>query len=185
VERKVKLNGTRKDIVKKMIKIGAVKKGEFILSSGKKSNIYIDIKLACCYPDLLDLIADCIAEKLRNIDFDVVACVELGGVPVATAVSLKTGKRMTIFRKKKKDYGIKDDLIGVLNEGERAVVVEDVTTTGGSALSVVERVRSRKCVARHVIAVVDREEGAAEKLEEAGVKLIPVLKLSEILPGFD
>ncbi len=182
---KAKLNEMRKKIVEKMVEVGAVKKGEFILSSGKKSNIYIDVKLACCYPGLLDLIAECMAEKLEGIDFDVVACVELGGVPVATAVSLKTGKRMAIFRKKKKDYGIKDDLIGVLNEGERVVVVEDVTTTGGSALSVVERVRNRNCFVKHVVVVVDREEGAGKKLREAGVELIPVLKLSEILSGFD
>jgi len=146
-----------------MIKVGAIKKGEFVLSSGKKSNIYVDVKLACCYPDLLDLIASCIAETLKNIDFDVIACVELGGVPIATAVSLKLKKRMAVFRKKKKDYGIKDDLIGVLSEGEKVVVIEDVTTTGGSALSVVERVRGRKCVTDHVITVVDREEGALKK----------------------
>ncbi len=149
---------TRK-IAEMMFEVGAVKRGEFVLSSGKKSDIYIDVKLACTYPEILNAIAECMAEML-DVEFDVLACVELGGVPVTTALALKTGKRMAIFRKKKKDYGIRDDLIGEIRRGERVVVVEDVTTTGSSAMSVVERVNERGGEVVLVLTVVDRKEGS-------------------------
>jgi len=170
----------KRRIAKKMIEIGAVKKGEFILSSGKKSRFYIDVKLACCYPELLNVISDYMAENSKEIDFDVIACIELGGVPIATALSLKTKKRMVIFRKKKKDYGVEEDMIGSLKEGEKVLVVEDVTTTGSSALSVVERIRKRKCRVECVFTVVDRKEGSKEKFAVAGVKLLSVLTIDEL-----
>ena len=127
-----------KDKLVDMLKdVGALKFGEFILSSGKKSNVYVDIKIACTYPEILRTIAKLMAEKLREIKFDKIACIELGGVPLAVALSLETNKPYVIFRKEKKSYGVGGDLIGTIEQGERIVVVEDVTTTGKSAHSVV------------------------------------------------
>jgi len=168
-------------IAKKMIEVNALKFGEFTLSSGKKSNVYVDVKLACTYPDILEMICRKMSELIRSAGhFDVIACVELGGVPLAVALSLETGKRMVIFRKKKKDYGLGDDRIGVIGEGDRVVVVEDVTTTGGSALSAVERVRSAGGEVVAVITVVDRKEGSEENFEKAGVRLISVLTMDDL-----
>ncbi len=164
-------------IAKKMLEVGALKFGEFILSSGRKSNVYVDVKLACTYPDLLRLLSSEMASLLRNTRFDVVACVELGGVPLAVALSLETGKRTVIFRKKKKSYGLGEDRIGFIRRGERVVVVEDVTTTGSSALSAVERVREAGGEVVAVVTAVDRREGSEENFKKAGVKLIPVLTL--------
>ncbi len=169
----------KEKIAKKMVDIGAVKKGEFILSSGKKSNFYVDVKLACTYPDLLKNIVECISNLAD--DFDSIACIELGGVPIATALSIKTNKRMVILRKKKKDYGIKSDLIGVIQDGEVVLVVEDVTTTGKSAISTVERVRSFGAKVFQVISVVDRGEGAVENLAKVGVELSSVLTIKDLL----
>lgn len=168
-------------IVERLIEIGSLKFGEFVLSSGKKSSVYVDIKHACTYPDLLKLIAEEMRGKIEGMDFDKIACVELGGVPLAVALAIETGKPYVIFRKQKKDYGVKSDLIGEIKEGEKFVVVEDVTTTGGSALSAAQRVRDRGGEVEAVIVVVDRNEGAMERFAEHGLKLIPILTLDELM----
>jgi orotate phosphoribosyltransferase len=173
----------KKVLVKRMIEVGSLKFGEFILSSGKRSNFYVDVKLAITYPDILDKISALFHEKIqqKKLEFDRIACVELGGVPLAVSLSLKTGKPYLIFRKKKKDYGMTTDRIGELRNGDRVLVIEDVTTTGSSALSVVERVREHGCEISGVLVVVDREEGADETLGLKGMRFIPLLTATELL----
>ncbi len=165
------------DLAKRLIEVNAVKFGEFILSSGKKSNVYVDIKLALTYPDILKLVVNSMVEKLKNLKFDKIACIELGGVPVSVGLALELKKPFVILRKQAKSYGIKADYIGEINENERFIVVEDVTTTGNSALSVVDRLRNYKAQVVAVLVVVDREEGAKDKFD----KFIPLLTLSQLL----
>ncbi|MEM2726929.1 MAG: orotate phosphoribosyltransferase [Archaeoglobaceae archaeon] len=164
-------------LVRRLIEVGALKFGDFILSSGKRSNVYVDIKLAITYPDILEMIAEGIAEILKKYEFEKVACIELGGVPIATAVSLKTKKPLVIFRKEQKSYGVGGDMIGEIKEGDRVVVVEDVITTGKSALSVAERVKKKGGKIATIVAVVDREE--------SGMVFESVLKLSELIKAKD
>ncbi len=166
----------KEKLIEMLIEVGALKFGEFTLSSGKKSNIYVDIKHACTYPEVLKVIAKLMAERI-NFEFDKIACIELGGVPLAVALSLEVNKPYVIFRKEKKSYGVGGDIVGVVNEGESFIVVEDVTTTGRSALSVVERVKSRGGKVVAVLTVVDRNEGAREIIPN----LIPLLELSDLL----
>ncbi|MDI9611135.1 MAG: orotate phosphoribosyltransferase [Archaeoglobales archaeon] len=164
-------------LVRKLIEVGALKFGDFILSSGKKSNVYVDIKLAVTYPEILEMIGSEIAEILKKYEVDRIACIELGGVPIATAVSLKTKKPLVIFRKELKNYGLGGDMIGEIREGERIAVVEDVITTGKSALSVAERVKKKGGKVITIVAVVDREE--------SGMKFESVLKLSDLIKAKD
>jgi len=164
-------------LIRRLIEVGALKFGDFVLSSGKRSNVYVDIKLAATHPDILEMIADNIAEILKKYDFDRIACIELGGVPVATAVSLKTKKPMVIFRKEQKSYGLGGDMIGEIRESERVAVVEDVITTGKSALSVAERVEKKGGKVVVIVAVVDREESE--------LKFESVLRLSDLIKAKD
>jgi len=163
----------KKKLIKRLKEVGALKFGEFILSSGQKSNVYVDIKHACTYPDILKLITELMAEKVIDLDFDKIACIELGGVPLAVSLSLKLNKPLVIFRKQKKDYGVKDDCIGVIEGGEKFVVVEDVTTTGKSALSVVERVENRGGKVLAILSVVNRGANIPN--------LISILTLEELI----
>lgn len=165
------------DLVEMLKEVGALKFGNFILSSGKKSSVYVDVKSACTHPKVLKIIAELMADKLKKVSFDKIACIEIGGVPLAVALSLETGKPYVIFRKERKDYGLGGDLIGEIKVGESIVVVEDVTTTGKSAFSVVKRVEERGGKVVAVLTVVDREEGAENLIPN----LIPLLKLSDIL----
>jgi len=163
----------KEELIKRLKEVGALKFGEFVLSSGQKSNVYVDIKHACTYPDILKLITELIAEKVMDLDFDKIACIELGGVPLAVSLSLKLNKPLVIFRKQKKDYGVRDDCIGVIESGEKFVVVEDVTTTGKSALSVVERVGKRGGKVVAILSVVNRGANIPN--------LISILTLEELI----
>lgn len=164
-------------LIRRMIEVGALKFGDFVLSSGKRSRVYVDVKLASTFPDILEMISEGMAEKLKDMDFDRIACVELGGVPIAVALSLKMKKPLVIFRKEKKDYGVKGDRIGEVKRGERVVVVEDVITTGKSALSAARRVEESGAGVAAIIAVVDREE--------SGRDFMSLLKLSDLIDAYD
>jgi len=170
-------------LAEKLKKVGAIKFGDFVLSSGKKSNFYIDIKSAACEPEILELISQEIKEKMKlhSISFDKIACVELGGVPIAVTLSLITGKPYVIFRKQKKEYGTEGDLVGRISEGERILVVEDVTTTGSSAYSAVKRAENYGGSVVALVSVVDRNEGAGELFSKHGITFIPLLTKKELI----
>ncbi len=160
---------------------GAVKFGDFTLASGKKSKYYIDIKKASTDPVTLRIIAEQAAGKIRDIDLDIVGGVALGGVPIATAVSLETGLPLLLVRKDVKDYGTGGRFVGDLTDGARVVLMEDVTTSGGSVLDGISAVRDAGGVVDTVITVVDREENARERLDSVGVALIPLVKASDLV----
>ncbi len=164
---------------KKLIETGAVKYGDFILSSGKKSNIYIDIKLASTFPEILNLISNLMADSIGKVDR--ISCIELGAVPLAVAVSLKAELPVAIFRKIRKEYGTGGDLIGEIRSGEKICVIEDVTTTGKSVISVIDRVRKAGGDVTEVIVAVDREEGAEEIIESLNIEFKPILRKSDLM----
>lgn len=167
------------ELTKKLLEIGALKFGDFTLSSGRKSSVYVDIKIAATQPEILEDIANAMVEKLMKYEFDKIACIELGGVPIAVTVSLKMRKPLVIFRKERKSYGLGGDTIGELKKGEKVVIVEDVVTTGRSALSVAERVKERGGEVVTIIAVVDREE--SEFKFESLIKLSELIKTKNFL----
>jgi len=155
----------------------AIEFGEFTLASGAKSRYYIDVKSAITNPELLSAIASTIAGAH---EFDVVAGVAVGGVPLATATALVAKKPFAIIRATEKKHGKKDVIIGRV-QGKRVLLVEDVTTSGGSALYGIETLKSAGADADRVVTVVDREQGASEMLREHHVELLPLVRVSEIL----
>lgn len=162
-----------------LLKERCVKRGEFVLSSGETSNVYVDVKRGSTDPEILGLVAKEAADLVG--DAEAVAGAALGGVPIATALSLETGLPLLIVRKRAKEYGTGERIEGDVPDGLRVVAVEDVTTTGGSLLSAVEALREAGASVDRAVVVVDREEGAVEHLEEHGVELLPLVTLSELL----
>src|SRR3990172_4623852 len=156
---------------------GAIKFGDFILASGKKSRYYIDIKKASTNPKILKMMACQISEmmKLHSISADYIA-----GVPIAVAVSLETGIPFVMIRKEVKEYGTKGQIVGDPERGKSAVLVEDVTTSGDSVLKALKILRDEGLEVRHVVVVVDREEGALKALAHADVEFIPLIRISEL-----
>lgn len=161
-----------------LIRVGAVEFGEFTLASGRKSDVYVNIKRAVTRPDVLALCARAMAPHAEGADR--VAGVELGAVPLAVALSLETGLPYVMVRKQVKDYGTRRPFEGDLEAGERVLLVEDVTTTAGSAARAVQRLREAGAVVDEVVVIVDREEGGAETMAAAGARLIPLVTLTAL-----
>ncbi|VVB92663.1 Orotate phosphoribosyltransferase [uncultured archaeon] len=162
---------------------GAIKFGDFTLASGKKSDFYVDIKKASTNPGILKMIACRVRDLMgtHSISGDYIACVALGGVPIAVAVSLETGLPLVIIRKESKEYGAKGQIVGEIEKGRSVILVEDVTTTGGSILKAIGILRDEGMVINHVITVVDRDEGAFKNLADADVELTALVSIKELL----
>ncbi len=159
---------------------GHVKRGDFTLSSGKKSSYYVDIKRAYTDPAILKEISKEMAKFIRRAKPDRIAGIAVGSIPIATALSLETGVPFIIVRKDVKEHGTHAKIEGELAPGMRVVVVEDVATTGNSALAAVDAIRESKGICDTVLVVVDREEGAEENLSRNGVALRSLAKAEEI-----
>lgn len=128
-------------------------------------------------PELLKLIGRVVAE---GFEFDCIAGVAVGGVPLAVAVSLASGKPYAIIRATEKDHGKSSLIIGDVS-GRHVLLIEDVTTSGGSAYYGVEELRQAGASVDSVITIVDREQGAETFLAEHGIHLISLVRVSDLL----
>ncbi len=164
-----------------LVRYKAIEFGDFTLASGAKSTYYIDVKTAVTHPDLLAAVA---SEVVKTYDFDVVAGVAVGGVPLAVAVSMVSKKSYAIIRSSEKGHGKKEIIIGDVR-GKNVLLVEDVTTSGGSALYGIEALRAAGARADRVVTVVDREQGAGQMLGNHRVEIHPLVRVSELLKSRD
>jgi orotate phosphoribosyltransferase len=156
----------------------AVRFGEFELAHGGTSEYYVDKYVFETEPDCLEAIAAAFAARL---DGETIAGVALGAVPLAATTSVAAGRPYVIVRKETKGYGTGNRIEGSVPTDEPVVVLEDIATTGTSALSAVEALREAGATVERVIVVVDREEGAAEQLAEHDVELEALVTASELL----
>jgi uridine monophosphate synthetase len=166
--------------------IGAIKFGEFTLASGKKSPIYVDLRLLASYPDTLRQVALAYAELLRTSvgvggSSVRLAAIPYAALPIGTAVAMELGLSMVYPRKEVKAYGTARQIEGEFQAGERAVVLDDLITTGGSKLAAIEPLEAAGLAVRDVVVLIDREEGGRQDLAKAGYRLHAVLCLSEML----
>jgi orotate phosphoribosyltransferase len=148
--------------------------GTFTLASGRASSMFFDMKPTMFDPEGANLIADAVLDCLGPPQVDAVGGLVMGAVPIVAVVCAKSferGRPLQGFfvRKKPKDHGTAKLIDGNLARGARVAVLEDVTTTGGSALQAVDAVRSAGAVVAKVISVVDRLEGAADTFRAQGL----------------
>lgn len=160
----------------------AVQFGEFELSSGRTSNYYIDKYAFETDPECLDLIAKTFAEHVGN---QTLAGVALGAVPLVVVTSVTTGNPYVIVRKEAKEYGTGNRIEGRLDDGDEVIVIEDIATSGASALAAVQALREAGAHVEQVLVVVDREEGARELLTEQGVDMVALLSATDLLNDAD
>jgi len=167
------------ELADRLLECGAVKFGEFTLTSGKKSSYYVDVKKASTKPDILGLIAEgmnqLVGEEHR------LAGMELGAVPIAVGLSLECGKPYLILRKGAREHGTGNQIEGEFNAGEKILLVEDVATTGGSIIRSAEILRNAGLIVDRALVVVDREEGASEAMREIGISLEPLVRISDLM----
>ena len=158
----------------------AVRFGEFELSHGGTSEYYVDKYVFETDPDCLSLIAEAFAGRLSGGDAKL-AGVALGAVPLVAAAAVEIDRPYVIVRKRAKEYGTGNRIEGSLDDGEKVVVIEDIATTGQSAVDAVKALRDAGAVVDRVMVVVDREEGAREHLADHDVELEALLTTSELL----
>ena len=164
-----------------LLEAGCVRFGEFTLKSGLKSPIYIDLRRVITYPKLLAQVAAAYLPVLGKLKFQRLAALPYAAIPIATSISLQADYPMIYPRKEAKTYGTKAEIEGEYFEGETAVVVDDVTTTGGSKFEGIEKLTGAGLVVKDVVVLIDRQSGAKEALEGAGFHLHAVLTITELL----
>ncbi len=151
----------------------ALLKGDFLLSSGRRSNYYFDKYLFETQPDLL---RDVARQLLRTLPerTDLLAGPEIGAIPLVTAMGLESGTPFMIVRKEPKPYGTGRHFEGRIAPGQHVVLVEDVVTTGTQALNSARLLLDFGVKLDLCLCVLDREEGGADSFAELGLELRPL-----------
>ena len=164
------------------IRDAALLEGDFVLRSGKRSSYYLDKYRFGTRPDLLGVLGAAIAVAVSEHEPEAVrlAAPELGAVPLAAAAALESGLPFVIVRKEAKEYGTANRIEGAFEPGECVCLVEDVVTSGGAAIEAVEALREAGLRVSNAVCVVDREEGGADALARAAVRLRPLVLASEV-----
>ncbi|HEX2107302.1 MAG TPA: orotate phosphoribosyltransferase [Nitrososphaera sp.] len=166
-----------------LLKSNSLRFGVFTLASGKQSAYYIDLRVLPSFPGYFRLgiraLKDLVAEKVGL--FDIFASVPTSGLVFGSALAYEMGKPFIYVRKDPKSYGTNKMIEGFLNPGSKVVIVDDVATTGTSLSSAVEIIRTNGGIVEDVVALVDRHEGAQDKLKEMGIKLNAVVGINDIV----
>jgi uridine monophosphate synthetase len=164
-----------------LLKAGCVNFGQFTLKSGLVSPIYIDLRRLAGFPALLHLAASAYLPLLEKLSFDRLAGLPYAALPITTAISLLTNRPMIYPRKEAKVYGTRVEIEGVFSHGDKAVVIDDLATTGGSKFEAITKLTEAGLLVQDVVVLIDRQSGAFEALAQAGYRLHAVFRLLELL----
>ena len=180
---------SRRDDLLTLLATRSAKRGNFTLASGRQSTLYIDARLTTMSPEGLALIGPLGFSAIVAASWspDAIGGLTLGADPIACAISYasaSTEKPLRAFtvRKEPKTHGTGKLVEGPFQSGDRVVVIEDTITTGGSALKAVAAVRAAGGDVLGVLALVDREEGGREALEQEGLTVVALTRAAEIVP---
>jgi orotate phosphoribosyltransferase len=163
---------------------GAIKFGDFTLSSGKKSPYYIDLRLTSSYPHIfrkmIKHLQQLISEKIGLDNFDTIATVPTGGLVVATALAFETVKPLIYVRSKQKEHGTSKSIEGITTKGMKVLMIDDVVTTGESMSYGIKVLKESGVVLNDAYVIVNRLEGADSELKSRGVNLHQITDVLEI-----
>ncbi len=161
------------------IKDAAYLEGDFVLRSGRRSHYYLDKYLFETQPTILAELGRLFARRVTD-QIDRIAGAELGGVPLATATAMACGKPFVIVRNAKKDYGTAKAFEGQLEPGDHVLLVEDVVTTAGQIIEAAKVLQDAGATVERIVAVIDRQEGARENVEAAGLTFEALFTVSDL-----
>jgi orotate phosphoribosyltransferase len=168
-----------KDELIKRIKETAYLEGDFVLRSGKKSKYYLDKYLFETCPDILKALGEEFSKHITD-DVTLIAGAELGGVALAAATAIESGKNWIIVRNSKKGYGTGKMVEGVLKAGDVVLLVEDIATTGGQVIEAAKIITEAGATVKKIVCVIDRKQGAEENITEAGYKFESIITKDDL-----
>jgi len=175
----------KKDRLKKLVLEKAVKRGDFTLTSGQKSNYYINGKLIALTSDGLALMAEFFLDEIEKENADAVGGMVIGADPIVGAILALADQRGLkldgfLVRKEPKGHGTRSQVEGPVKDGARVVIIEDVSTTGGSAKKAIDALKELNCEIVKVITLVDRQQGAAENFAKWGYRFKSIFTKEEL-----
>jgi orotate phosphoribosyltransferase len=168
---------TRDKLIERLSAL-AILRGDFTLRSGRKSTYYVDKYRFSTQPDVLAALGQLFAERAGAVTR--IAGAELGGVPLAAATALATGKPFVIVRNQKKDYGTSKLVEGILEKGDTVMMVEDIVTTGGQVIEAAKSVEQAGGKVERIVATVDRLEGGRQNIEQAGYAFEALFTIADL-----
>ena len=169
---------TRKELIRR-IKETAYLEGDFVLRSGKRSKYYLDKYLFETCPDILKALGKQFTRHMTD-DVTLIAGAELGGVALAAATAMESGKKWVIIRNSKKGYGTGKMVEGVLKAGDVVLLVEDIATTGGQVLEAAKVITEAGAMVKKIVCVIDRKQGAGENITQAGYTFESILTKDDL-----
>ncbi len=169
---------TREELIKR-IKETAYLEGDFTLRSGKKSKYYLDKYLFETCPDILQQLGKEFAKYVAD-DVTLIAGAELGGVALAAATAMETGKKWVIIRNSKKNYGTGKMIEGTIKAGDVVLLVEDIATTGGQVLEAAKIITEAGAKVKKIVCTIDRKQGAEENITAAGFEFGSILTKTDL-----
>jgi len=143
-------------LIYQLLKHDIIKRGNFTLKSGIKSNLYFDLRTLISYPNILNQVIRLMYQKISNLDFDLICGIAYTGIPMATKISLNYNIPMLIIRKERKDYGTKKLVEGVYHKNQKCLMLDDVITTGSSLIENIDILQNEGINVNDIIVFIDR-----------------------------
>lgn len=176
-----------RDLLRQMLLDRSMRFGEFVLSSGVTSNFYIDVRKTSLHPEGLKLISRMFYDALEADDITAVGGLTLGADPLVAGLILLAAERGRslegfLVRRNVKDHGLKAQVEGNLAGHKRVAILDDVITSGESAILAAEAAESYKAEVVRVVTVVDRGQGASQIFQQRGYPFTPLFSIGELLP---
>lgn len=170
----------KRELVLKLVQIGAIKLGNFALKSGVTSPIYMDLRLFVSYPRFLKQVIEIYADIVTTLTYDRLAGIPYAALPITAALALEVNEPWIFPRKELKQHGTKKLIEGKYEKGDRIVVIDDVITKGDSKIESLEPFKKAGLVVTDFVVLIDYEKGGSALLKSKGYGVHTAITMNEI-----